>query len=158
MTEEVVDPVVYHNPPALTSVYIDPETLVEHVIVVAGMFGGSKDHAVTVAEDGRSATITSTWGEHSYNMEALFKHRIAAKEIEPCHPKVVALSADAQSADKPKCAMVVSLPIRVATDPTSWEHWGVESKDGCITVVADFKGVQPRNQTSSSSKVQFKKV
>ena len=118
------DPDISHiNQPLLMSVYIDPVTEVEHLVIVATLLGGVTEAKFTLVGDGtgtRKARIEFDWPEPSVDIEGLFAQEIDSGEIPFCHPMIIAMKRDLKNCREniehyPKGFIDLDLPISVQT-------------------------------------------
>ena len=88
--------VVHHNQPVQVSLYWDPESQQDKVIIITTLIGGVSDAEFVLAADGpwtRMAKIEYLWPATCLEMEKMFVKEIASGFLS-CHPKKVALKQD----------------------------------------------------------------
>ncbi len=144
--------VTHQNQPYLPSIYQDPKTMQQMLIVVASLPAGTDQNFVQVSLVGngpgsRTVRIEYPWPSLSFNIDKLFASRIEAGTIENYHPKILALKKDLQLVrdhidETPKGAMELTLPISVQTAAHTFSHWGMTDADGSRVLVMEFMAYQ----------------
>lgn len=170
-TDDVVEDldaqIIHHNQPVMMSVYRDPDTEEERVIIVASLPGGSTDIEFSLVGSGpgtRTARIEYRWPSIAYNIEEIFAKEIANKIIPSCHPKILALKADLQNTrdcidEAPKGMMELSLPISVQTVANSVKRMGKVKENGSLTLIVELSAYQNAYTVKQEDKkVVFEKV
>ncbi|EFX72043.1 hypothetical protein DAPPUDRAFT_111162 [Daphnia pulex] len=158
--------VVSKNQPVLMSVYKDPDTEEEKLCVLVTMPGGVshvKFEVVGTGPGSNVAKVTYDWPPISFDIPAIFKEEIDAKQIPSCHPLILSLKNDLQfhrdSIDStPRGEIELTLPISVQTATSSIEHKGVTSNDGTMVLVAHLMAYQNSYTVKQKcTTVEFKK-
>lgn len=142
--------IVHGNQPVQMSVYQDPVTRCEKLVVVVALIGGVDDAKFSLVGDGpgtRTARIDYSWPVTSVDIEAIFQTEIQSGEIPSCHPLIEALKKDLEksrsSVDEiPRGFMELTLPISVQTAANSIYVTGKKNKDGTKYLVVTLMGYQ----------------
>ncbi|KAI9550440.1 hypothetical protein GHT06_005717 [Daphnia sinensis] len=115
--------IVHGNQPVQMSVYQDPETRNEKLVLIVALIGGVDDAKFSLVGDGpgtRTARIDYSWPVTAVDIEAIFQQEIRNGEIPPCHPLIEALKKDLERSrssveEIPRGFMELTLPISVQT-------------------------------------------
>lgn len=143
--------VKHRNQPVLMSVYLDPVTEQEKVIVVASLPGGTEEAKFSLVGLGpgtKTARIVYHWPKISFQFDELFAKQIKADKITNYHPKIVALKKDLQLNreridQNPTGSMELTLPISVQTAESSILRYGVrQQNDGSRVLIAELTAYQ----------------
>lgn len=143
--------VVHRNQPIQMSVYRDPSTQQEKVIIIAMLVGGVCDATFSLVGSGpgtRLARIDYQWPAIAIDIEKIFSHEIA-DNLPSCHPKIEALKKDLErtrdSIDEvPKGSIEFTLPISVQTVSTSISITGKKNKDGVMMLVIELMAFESK--------------
>lgn len=84
--------IVHHNQPVLMSVFVEPVTQQEKLIIVATLPEGSTnvEFSVVGSEPGtRTARIEYSWPKMAFDIDAIFGKAIKLG-LPSCHPKILA--------------------------------------------------------------------
>ncbi len=148
---EGLDSKIIHNlQPILMTVYVDHLTEQEMVCVVATIPGGATNAEFSLIGSGpgtSTALITYNWPRMSYEIESMFKKKIASGALGTWHPKILALKKELQqyraSIDSiPQGSIELTLPIPVQTSADSITRSGGRSSDGTTIVIVDLMAYQ----------------
>lgn len=162
LVEDDSDSLVVHgNQPVQMSVYRDPETGMEMVIVVAALIGGVTDANFSVVGDGpgtRTVRIDYLWPAMSFDIEGIFAQEINDESLPVCHPKIEALKKDLEKCRScidqiPKGSIELTLPIPVQTIVNSVKITGKKTKDGTRFLIAELMGYQNAYMVKEKDKV-----
>ena len=89
--------IVHGNQPVQMSVYQDPVTRREKLIIVVALIRSVDDAKFTLVGDGpgtRTARIDYSWPVTAVDIEAIFQHEITNGDIPSCHSLIEALKKD----------------------------------------------------------------
>lgn len=150
---------VFHNPPISMSVYRDPDTEIERVIIVAGLPFGAVDVSFSLVGNGpgtRAARIDFFWPSIAFDFEALFGKEIE-KGMPKIHPKILALKQDLQHArdsidDIPNGTIELNLPISVQTSEATISRKGKTQKDGSSVLIVELTAYENSYTTGYGKK------
>ncbi|KAI9553673.1 hypothetical protein GHT06_021600 [Daphnia sinensis] len=142
--------IVHGNQPVQMSVYQDPETRNEKLVIVVALIGGVDDAKFSLVGDGpgtRTARIDYSWPVTAVDIEAIFQQEIRNGEIPSCHPLIEALKKDLEKSrssveEIPRGFMELTLPISVQTVANSISITGEKNKDGTKYLVVILTGYQ----------------
>lgn len=131
----------------LVSVFKDPTTKNEKVMIVVSLFWGAKNLKFELGPDNMSVKITFEWPKISFDMEILFKKKDNELEIPNYHPKFTCLEDEIENHrrtidESPVGTIIVPLPIAVQDNPNTWEKKLVKDESGHIVATLELTGVQ----------------
>ena len=134
------------------SVYQDPDSQKERLIIVASLPGGASNVEFTLVGGCSSAgtstaRITYTWPKLAYDIDAIFAKQVLEKKMAAYHPKILALKKNLQDCrdtidSTPKGVMELSLPIPVQTASDSITIKGGKQDDGTILLIVELMAFQ----------------
>ena len=135
--------IVHQNQPVLMSVFREPDTEIEKLIVVATLPGGATDVEFSLLGSGPGtslARISYSWPAISFNIDAIFEKQVKAAKLPSCHPKILALKKELHSRretidDTPTGVMELTLPISVQTSSDSITRLGGIKGDSLLSIV-----------------------
>ena len=165
--EDLDAKIVHHNQPIIMSVFKDPETEEEKVIIVAVLPVGATKVCFSLVGSGpgpRLARIDYSWPPIGFEIEALFKDGIDDGKIASCHPKILALKEDltytrSHITETPRGAIELTLPIPVQTSAETIKRSGQCRKDNSQAVVVELKAYQSNYTIKpQDTEITFKKV
>jgi len=142
--------IVHGNQPVQMSVFLNPVTRCEKLVVVVALIGGVVDAKFSLVGDGpgtRTARIDYSWPVTAVDIEAIFQQEIQSENIPSCHPLIEALKTDLQNfrsnvEEIPRGFMELTLPISVQTVDSSISVKGKTNKDGTRYLIAMLTGYQ----------------
>ncbi|XXQ36682.1 Uncharacterized protein PBTT_07699 [Plasmodiophora brassicae] len=146
-SSEFTQAVEFKNPPVFATVYTDPDTNNDRVLVVAVMHSGASDFNFKLSDDASTAIIAYTWPEPAYNVQLLFKKELASKTLEAYHPKLVAIKRELEQfrdtiQDPATGAVHVKLPIPVQTEVATWSKQATARSDGTTLILWELKSFE----------------
>ncbi|KAK4028825.1 hypothetical protein OUZ56_021843 [Daphnia magna] len=152
--------IVHGNQPVQISVYQDPVTRREKLVVVVALIGGVGDAKFSLVGDGpgtRTARIDYSWPVTAVDIEAIFQQEIQNGEIPSCHPLIEALKKDLEksrsSVEEISRGMELTLPISVQTVANSISITGKRNKDGTKYLVVILMGYQTAYTIKEKDKI-----
>ncbi|XP_045022892.1 uncharacterized protein LOC116930516 [Daphnia magna] len=152
--------IVHGNQPVQMSVYQDPVTRREKLVVVVALIGGVGDAKFSLVGDGpgtRTARIDYSWPVTAVDIEAIFQQEIQNGEIPSCHPLIEALKKDLEksrsSVEEISRGMELTLPISVQTVANSISITGKRNKDGTKYLVVILMGYQTAYTIKEKDKI-----
>ena len=160
---DVDSDVAHHNQPVLMSVFQDPETMQEKVVVIAALPGGTENAEFTLVGPGpgtRTARIEYNWHKLAFDIEGIFAAKLKLGNMAKFHPMISALNKDLQVTrdhidDTPRGVIELTLPISVQTAAKSFSHSGKKNKeDGSRVLVVELTAYQ----SSYTIKQEDKKI
>ena len=172
LEEDIVAPddldskVNHFNQPVLMSVFKDPVTEQEKVIVLVILPVGATDVSFTLFGTGpgtRLARIYYSWPPIAFEIEALFQEEIDSDALPSCHPKILALTEDLKFTrenigDVPIGAMEFTLPIPVQTAGYTLTRTGVLREDNSLALIVEMSAYQNSYTIKAQdTKIVFKK-
>ena len=142
--------VTHHNQPILMSVYKEPVTQQEKLIILCVLPIGATDIRFTLVGCGpgsRLAIIDYLWPPIGFEIENLFKEEIKDDVIPACHPKIIALMEDLKFTreylgETPKGSIELALPIPVQTANNTIKRYGKNRKDGSQAMIVELTAFQ----------------
>ena len=153
--------IVHGNQPVQMSVYQDPVTRREKLVIVVALIGGVDDAKFTLVGDGpgtRTARIDYSWPVTAVDIEAIFQQEITNGDIPSCHPLIEALKKDLEKTrsnveEIPRAFMELTLPISVQTVANSINIMGKRNKDGTKCLVVMLMGYQTAYTIKAKDKI-----
>lgn len=135
----------HFNFPFICETYKDPLTRMDVVLLMVNLPGGAQNTGVELNSEGTVVTFKYQWAKAWYDVKELFKKFIAAKETTIVHPMVGAVENALEKCrshidSAPEAKMVITLPIKVQTDPFTWKKNGISRPDGMQIVMIEFVG------------------
>lgn len=153
--------IVHENYPVVTEKYFSADNLFERVVVMVSLPGGASNVQIDLNDDGSCMLVKYVWPNASYAMDNLYQKKLQNKSISLQDPQVLAiergLSKIRSTVDSaPASKIVINLPIKVQTEPSTWTKNGIMRTDGTQLIMADFKGhCKSYNKKVNDANVQF---
>lgn len=153
--------IVYRNQPVQMSVYRDPATQNEKVVIIALLFGGVADAQFSLVGEGpgtRMARIEFLWPEVAVLHNEIFAQEIKEGEFPSCHPMLEALRKDLERNrkcvdERPNCSVDLTLPISVQTASSSIKIFGKVRKDGTRFLIVQLMAYQSAYTVKEKDKI-----
>lgn len=155
-----MSPFACKNEPYMMTVYSDPDTMNDRVMIIVNLPSGCSNVKFSVNEDGKMATVKYSWPTAMFNPNILFKKFISNKTLSVFHPKVVAVAKELENRrnsvnEIPQGSIEILLPFQVQTEISSIEKVGVKSEDTLgqtsLVLIIELKSFQKKYSLSIST-------